>query len=114
MLLELAAEQMTEISREALDLALLPTNADEERGVQNTEFVLQLMHAALMALTTNDIVVTLRKNPLEAWRRLQKRFDLARGRKRHLFRSIISQEGAPNGHRCQRCKTWKNCLSCPT
>ena len=46
--------------------------------MQNLEFVLQQMHTALMALTsydTNDIVANYRKNPLEAWRRLQKRYD---------------------------------------
>ena len=46
--------------------------------MQNLQFVLQLMDTALMALTSfeaNDIVANSRKNPLEAWRRLQKRFD---------------------------------------
>ena len=49
-----------------------------KRGVRNLEFVLQQMHPALMALTTNkvdDSVVNSRKKPLEAWRRLQKRYD---------------------------------------
>ena len=52
------------------------------------------MHAALMALTSyeaNDIVANSRKNPLEAWRRLQKRYDpTTGGRKRNLLRTIIS------------------------
>ena len=61
---------------------------------KNLEFVLQQMHTALMALTiykTNDIVANSRKNPLEAWRRLQKRFDpVTGGRKRNLLRTAIS------------------------
>ena len=52
------------------------------------------MHTALMALTSyeaNDIVASSRKNPLEAWRRLQKRYDpTTGGRKRNLLRTIIS------------------------
>ena len=59
----------------AIDFEFLPTDTNEDRGVQNLEFVLQQMHTALMALTSceaNDIVANSRKNPLEAWRRLQK------------------------------------------
>ena len=52
------------------------------------------MHTALMALTSreaNDIVANSRKKPLEAWRRLQKRFDpTTGGRKRNTLRTIIS------------------------
>ena len=62
--------------------------------MQNLEFVLQQMHTALTALTSyeaNDIVANSRKKPLEAWRRLQKRYDPTRGgRKRNLLRTIIS------------------------
>ena len=51
------------------------------------------MHTALMALTSyeaNDIVANSRKNPLDAWRRLQKRYDpTTGGRKRNLLRTII-------------------------
>ena len=58
------------------------------------EFVLQQMHTALMALTSqeaNDIVANSRKYPLEAWRRLQKRDDpTTGGRKRNFLRTIIS------------------------
>ena len=58
------------------------------------EFVLQQMHTALMALTSyeaNDTVANSRKNPLEAWRRLLKRYDpTTGGRKRNLLRTIIS------------------------
>ena len=66
----------------------------KERGVQNLEFVLQQTHTALLALTrceANDIVAISRKNPLEAWRRLQRRYDLTTGgRKRNFHRAIVS------------------------
>ena len=56
--------------------------------------VLQQMHTALMALTSceaNDIFANSWKNPLEAWRRLQKRYDRTTGgRKRNLLRTIMS------------------------
>ena len=62
--------------------------------MQHLEFVLQQMHTALMALTSyepNDIVANSRKNPLESWRRLQKRYDpTTGGRKRNFLRTIIS------------------------
>ena len=62
--------------------------------MHNLEFVLQQMHTALMALTSyeaNDTVANSRKKPLEAWRRLQKRYDpTTGGRKRNLLRTIIS------------------------
>ena len=91
-MLEWAAEQATEITTELINRESLPTN--QERGVQNLEFVLQQMHTAIMALTSyeaNDIVANSRKNPLEAWRRLQKRYDSTTGRrKRNLLRTIIS------------------------
>ena len=65
-----------------------------DRRVQHLEFVLQQMHTALMALTRyepNDLVANSRKNPLEAWRRRQKRYDpTTRGRTRNLQRTIIS------------------------
>ena len=52
------------------------------------------MHTVLMALASyaaNDIVANSRKNPFEAWRRLQKRYDpTTGGRKRNLLRAIIS------------------------
>ena len=52
------------------------------------------MHTALMALTSyeaNDIVAISRKNPSEAWPRLQKRYDPTTGaRKRNLLRTIVS------------------------
>ena len=92
-MLEWAAEQTMEIATE-LNREFLPTATNQERGVQNLEFVLQQMHTALMALTSceaNDIVANSRKNPLEAWRRLQNRYDpTTGGRKRNLLRAIIS------------------------
>ena len=94
MMLQLAAEQTVEIATELINREFLPTATNQERGVQNLEFVLQQMHTALMALTSyepNDIVANSRKNPLEGWRRLQKRYDpTTGGRKRNLLRTIIS------------------------
>ena len=94
MMLEWAAEQPTEITTTVIDLESLSTDTNEDRRVQNLEFVLQHMHTALMALTSceaNDIVANSRKNPLEAWRRLQKRYDpTTGGRKRNFLRTIIS------------------------
>ena len=94
MMLEWAAEQPTEITTTAIDLECLSTDTKEDIRVQNLEFVLQQMYTALMALTSyeaNDILANSRKNPLEAWRRLQKRFDpTTGGRKRNLLRTIIS------------------------
>ena len=102
MLLECAAEQVTEITMTAIDLEFLPTDASKDRGVENLEFVLKQMHTALMALTSyeaNDFVANSRKNPLEAWRRLQRRYDPTR----NLLRTIISpgrcSSGTPSGDR---------------
>ena len=72
MMLEWAAEQTTEILTEFIDREFLPTATNQERGVQNLEFVLQQMHTMLTDLTSgeaNDIVANSRKNPVEAWRR---------------------------------------------
>ena len=49
MMLEWAAEQLTEITTTALDLEFLPIATNVERGVPNLEFVLQLLHTALWA-----------------------------------------------------------------
>ena len=60
-MLEWAAEQPT-----AINLEFLPTDTNEDRGVQNLEFVLHQMHTALMALTSyeeTDIVANSRKIP---------------------------------------------------
>ena len=51
------------------------------------------MHTAYMALTSyeaNDMVTNSRRNPLEAWERLQKRYDPTTGQKRNLLRTISS------------------------
>ena len=112
MMLEWAAELPTEITTTAIDLEFLPTDSNEDRGEQNLEFVLQQMHTALMALTSyeaNDIVANSRKNPLEAWRRLQKRYDLTTGgRKRNLLRTITSPE------RCSLLELQAGIERCPT
>ena len=96
MMLEWAAEKPTEITTTAIDLEFFPTDTNEDRGEQNLEFVLQQMHTALMALTSceaNDIVANSRKNPFEAWLRLQMRYDPTIGEmKRNLLRTIISLE----------------------
>ena len=93
-MMEWAAEHTIELTTTAVDLEFLPSETIVDRGVQNLEFVLQQMHTALMALTSyepNDIVANSRKNSLEAWRRLQKRYDpTTGGRKRNLLRTIIS------------------------
>ena len=108
MMLEWAAEQPTEITTTAVDLECLPTDANEDRGVQNLEFLLQQMHTTLMALTSyeaNDIVANSRKNPLEAWRRLQKRYDPTMGRKKAKpsahdnFSWTMLSFGTSSGHR---------------
>ena len=94
-MLEWAAEQPTGTTTTAIDLEFLPTETNEDRGVQNLEFVLQQMRTALVVLSSyevvKDIVANSRKNPLEAWRKLQKRCDPTTGvRKRNLLRTIIS------------------------
>ena len=71
------------------------------------------MHTALMALTSyeaNDIVANSRRNPLEAWRRLQKRYDpTTGGRKRNLFSSGTSSGDRTMGSCVSRCqKTLKD------
>ena len=87
-MLEWAAEQTTEIAAELINREFLKTATNQEGGVQKLEFVLQQMHAALVALTSyeaNDIVANSRKNPLEAWRRLQKRYDPTTGGRKKPF-----------------------------
>ena len=46
-MLEWAAEQPTEITTTAIDLEFLPTDTNEDRGMQNLKFVLQQMHTQL-------------------------------------------------------------------
>ena len=92
--LEWSAEQVTEISTEFIDREFLPIMTNQERGVKNLEFILQQMHTMLTDLTSdeaNDMVANSRKNPLEAWRRLQKRYDPTTGGcKRILLRTFVS------------------------
>ena len=93
-MLEWEAEQTDEITNTAIDLEFLPTVTNVDRGVQKLEFALEQMHAAFMAPTSHeakDTVTNSRKNPLEACRRLQKRYDpTTGGRKRNFLRTIVS------------------------
>ena len=94
MMLEWAADQMREITTNAIDLKFMPTDTNKGRRVRNLEFVLQHVHEMLRTCTSqeaNGIVANSRKNPVEAWRRLHERYDpSAGGMKRNLFRAIIS------------------------
>ena len=114
-MLEWAAEQTTEITTELINREFLPTATNQERGAQNLEFVLQQMHTALMALTSyeaNDIVANSRKNPLEAWRRLQKRYNpTTGGRKRNLRRTIISPGRCSLLELQAGIERWESCVS---
>ena len=114
-MLEWTAEQPTELTTTAFDLEFLPTDANEDRGVQNLEFVLQQMHTALLALTSydaNDIVANSPKNPLEAWRRLQKRHDpTTGGRKRNLLRTITSPGRCSLLELQAGIERWESCVS---
>ena len=58
-MLEWAAEQTTRIATEPINREFLPTATNQERGVHNLEFVLQQMHAALMALTSYEAAGTI-------------------------------------------------------
>ena len=89
MMSQWSAEEVTEITQERFETA---TNV--ERCMFNLEFVLQYMHTALKAVTSYELhnhAATSRKNPFEAWRRLQNRNDMTTGgRKRNLLRTTIS------------------------
>ena len=77
---EWAAELGLEITREAVDLAFLPTVPNVE-----TRCAALGIRAAADAYSTDSL-----KDPLEAWRRLQTRYDpRTGGRKRKLLRTII-------------------------
>ena len=93
MMLEWAAEQTTEITTELI----------------NREYLL------LMSLTSyeaNDIVANSRKNKLEAWRRLQKRFDpTTEGRKRNLLRTIVSLGRCSLLELQAGTERWESCVS---
>ena len=73
------------------------------------------MHTALLALTSyeaNDIVAKSRKNPSEAWRRLQKRDDPTTGeRKRNLPRTIISPGRCSLLELQAGIERWESCVS---
>ena len=93
MMLVWSAEHVTEITTELIDLEFLLTATNVERGGHKVEFVLQQTHTAPMALTNyeaNDIVANSRKNPWEAWRRLQKRHFRTGGRMWNFLRTIFS------------------------
>ena len=84
-MLEWAAEQPTEITTTAIDLEFLPTDANKDRGVQTWSL------CCSRCTQHSCIVANSRKNPLEAWRGLQKRYDpTTGGRKRNLLRTIMS------------------------
>ena len=86
MMLEWAVEQTTEITTELINREFLLTATNQGRGVQNLEFILQQMHTMPTDFTSddaNDIAANSRKNPLEAWRRLQKR---------NFLRIVVSPE----------------------
>ena len=89
-MLEWAAEQAVEITQAAIDSEFGDAELDAERYVEGREAVCQRMHTALMSLThgeAGDIVANSRKNPLEAWRRLHKRFDPTTGGRLYAARS---------------------------
>ena len=93
--LEWSTEQTTGISTEFIVREFLLIMTNQERGVQDLESVLQQMYTVLVELTSgeaNDIVANSRKNPMETWRRLQKRPDFTAGRKRNLLRTFVSPE----------------------
>ena len=67
MMLEWASEQRTEISTELIDQEFLPIMTNQERGVQNLEFILQQMHTMLADLTSgeaNDVVAQIAEETL--------------------------------------------------
>ena len=114
-MLEWPAEQVTDVTQELIDVEFLPPSTNVERGVQNLEFVLQQMHTALRTLTryeANDIVANSRKNPLEAWRGLQKRYDpTTGGRRRNLLRTIITLGSCSLVELQAVIERWESCVS---
>ena len=87
--LEWTAEQTTEIAAELINREFLPTE-NQERGVQKPGVCAAA--DAYSACGSHELVVAnSRKKPLEAWRRLQKRYDpTTGGRERNLLRTINS------------------------
>ena len=83
--------------------------------MENVEFVLQQMHTALTTLTSyeaNDVVANSRKSQLEAWRRLQKRYDpTTEGMKRNLLCTIISPGRCSLLELPAWIQRWESCVS---
>ena len=77
--------------------------------------MLQQTHTALVALTSyeaNDVVADSRENPLEAWRRLQKRYDpTTGGRERNLLTTIISPGRCSLLELQAGIERWESCVS---
>ena len=99
MMFEWAAGKTTEITSTAFDLEFLSTDTNEDRGVQNLEFVLQQMHTALMALTSyeaNDIAAN---SPTTG------------GRKRNLLRMITSPRLCSLLELQAGVECWESCVS---
>ena len=102
-----AAEQTTEILTEFIDRESLPIMTNQEQGAQNLEFILQQMYTMLTDLTSgeaNDIVANSRKNPLEAWRRLQKircykRREEGKPSSQYRFSGTMLYSGTQRGNR---------------
>ena len=61
--------------------------------MENLTRILNPLHTAFVQLTdaeAHDIVMNSRRNPLEAWRKLLRRFDPnAAGRKRNLLKAFV-------------------------
>ena len=67
---------------------------------------------ALTSYEANDTVANSRKNPLEAWRRLQKRYDpTTGGRKRNLLPTIISPGRCSPLELQAGIERWESCVS---
>ena len=68
--------------------------ADETKRVDGLQQMLQQLFTVPVQLTegeSHELVMNCQKNPCEAWRRLQRRFDpVTGGRKRNLLRMIIN------------------------
>ena len=92
-----------------------PVATKVEKGVPNLEPVCQQIHTELMAVTNheaNDIVAPSRKNPLEVWRNVQKRFDpTTGGRKRKLLRTITSPGRCTINVLQAGLEKWESCVS---
>ena len=74
-----SAEHVTETTVEHVELELTPNTTNVERCVPNVEFVLQQMHAAVMALTI-----------YEATALIEETISTRGGRKQHFLRTVLS------------------------